>query len=81
MDLSESLGVPGQWDHPDVRSAVDEVVGRVRGAGRHVCIPTMDLDRAPGSLGELRERGVHFTVVSVYQLLGAACRRFLAPLP
>jgi 4-hydroxy-2-oxoheptanedioate aldolase len=81
MDLSESLGVPGQWDHPDVRSAVDEVVGRVRGAGRHVCIPTMDLDRAPGSLRELRERGVHFTVVSVYQLLGAACRRFLAPLP
>jgi 4-hydroxy-2-oxoheptanedioate aldolase len=81
MDLSESLGVPGQWDHPDVTKAVDEVVGRVRAAGRHVCVPTMDLDRAPGSVRELRERGVHFTVVSVYQLLSAACGRFLAPAP
>lgn len=81
MDLAESLGVPGQWDHQDVRSAVDEVVGRVRAVGRHVCVPTMDLDRAPGSIHELRQRGVHFTVVSVYQLLGAACRRFLASVP
>jgi 4-hydroxy-2-oxoheptanedioate aldolase len=77
MDLAESMGVPGQWNHPEVQGAVDQVVRLVRAAGRHVCIPTMELEKAPGSTDDLRVRGVHFTVVSAYQLLGAACQRFL----
>ncbi len=78
MDLAESLGVAGQWDHPTVQQAVDETIRQARAAGRHVCVPTMELDKAAEWVTNLRQRGVHFTVVSVYQVLIPACKRLLA---
>jgi 2-keto-3-deoxy-L-rhamnonate aldolase RhmA len=33
-DLAQSMGYPGQMDHPDVQAAVDDAVRRIRAAGR-----------------------------------------------
>ncbi len=77
MDMAESLGVAGHWEHPEVQKVVAEVVGQVRSAGRHICIPTMDLDKADEWAQIQRGRGVNFTVVSVYQVLGPATEEFL----
>jgi len=77
MDLAESLGLPGEWQHPQVQRTVDEIVRQVRAADRHVCLPTMDLEAAPGFLEELPRRGIHFTVVGCHQLLAWACQRYL----
>ena len=77
MDMAESLGVTGHWDHPEVQRVVAEVVGQVRAAGRHICIPTMDLDKADEWAQTQQQRGVFFTVVSVYQVLAPAAEKFL----
>jgi 4-hydroxy-2-oxoheptanedioate aldolase len=73
-DLSQSMGYPGQMDHPDVRAAVDDAVRRIRAAGR-----------APGVLaangaGARRyiDLGALFIYVAMASLLQPGVREFVA---
>ncbi len=37
-DLSSSLGIPGQQEHPKLIETVLNIIGRARATGRHACI-------------------------------------------
>lgn len=76
-DLSGSLGVPGQFGHPLVREALEEVarVGRTSKAvpGYHVVPPRPELVR------EKIDQGYSFIAYSVdFMLLGETARQGLA---
>lgn len=53
-DLSVDLGVPGQFQHPDVEAALDRVIAAARPHGIAVGVPISNLGLAAG----YRERGV-----------------------
>ena len=76
-DLSTSLGLPGQFDHPKVRQAISEIVTRAGERGIAVGIWVPD---AP-SAGFWVERGVRFVTVSNNELMlfgtSAALRKSL----
>jgi 4-hydroxy-2-oxoheptanedioate aldolase len=76
-DLSTSLGHPGQFDHPTVREAITEIVGRAAERGIAVGIWVPD---APGARFWV-EHGIRFVTVSNNELLlfgaSAAMRRSL----
>src|SRR5690349_4769407 len=60
-DLSRSLGVSGQPDHPRLVSAIDRVREAVkRGAGSRLAIP-LNHAAFPRNAGQLRELGVGYT--------------------
>jgi 2-keto-3-deoxy-L-rhamnonate aldolase RhmA len=69
-DLSTSLGLPGQFDHPTVRSAISEIVARATERGVAVGIWVPD---AAGARFWV-EHGVRFVTVSNNELIlfGAA---------
>jgi len=69
-DLSTSLGLPGQFDHPRVREAISEIVSRA--AERNVAVGIWVPD-APSARFWV-ERGVRFVTVSNNELMlfGAA---------
>jgi 4-hydroxy-2-oxoheptanedioate aldolase len=73
-DLAQSMGFPGQMDHPEVQAAVQDAVRRVRAAGR-----------APGVLAtngasarRLLDLGALFIYVAMASLLQPGTRDFLA---
>lgn len=76
-DLSTSLGLPGQFDHPKVREAISEIVGRA--ADRNVAVGIWVPD-APSAHFWV-EHGVRFVTVSNNELMlfgaSAALRRSL----
>ena len=69
-DLSTSLGLPGQFDHPRVREAISEIVKRAaeRSVAVGIWVPDAEAARA------WVERGVRFVTVSNNELMlfGAA---------
>ena len=69
-DLSTSLGLPGQFDHPTVRQAISEIVTRAaeRGIGVGIWVPDAKSARF------WVEQGVRFVTVSNNELMlfGAA---------
>jgi 4-hydroxy-2-oxoheptanedioate aldolase len=69
-DLSTSLGLPGQFDHPRVREAISEIVGRAAESNVAVGIWVPDATSARFWV----ERGVRFVTVSNNELMlfGAA---------
>lgn len=69
-DLSTSLGLPGQFDHPTVRQAISEIVDRASKRGVAVGIWVPDADSARFWV----EHGVRFVTVSNNELMlfGAA---------
>ena len=69
-DLSTSLGLPGQFDHPRVREAISEIVNRAAERNVAVGIWVPDADAAHFWV----ERGVRFITVSNNELMlfGAA---------
>ncbi len=75
-DLSGSLGVPGQFDHPEVRAALQEVrrLAAEKNAlsGYHVIPPE------PAAMVEKKEEGYKFIAFSLDILyLGQSCRQAL----
>lgn len=73
-DLAQSMGHPGEVDHPDVQAAVQEAVRRIRAAGR-----------APGVLAtngatarRLMDLGALFIYVSMASLFQPGAKEFLA---
>jgi 2-keto-3-deoxy-L-rhamnonate aldolase RhmA len=74
-DLSTSLGLPGQFDHPKVREAITEIVERA--AERNVAVGTWVPDAAAAKLWV--GQGVRFLTISNNELMlagaAAALRR------
>jgi 4-hydroxy-2-oxoheptanedioate aldolase len=76
-DLSQSLGVPGEIDHPKVTEKIKEVVGKVRKAGLSLGIYVDDVETA--------KRWINLGVQFIALLLDVviffqACRLLVAPL-
>ena len=79
-DLSGSLGVPGQFEHPDVRAALETVSSTARGlnvaTGFHVVQPSAEQVR------QRLEQGFTFIAVGLDTMfLGSKAREVLADLP
>jgi len=76
-DLSQSLGVPGEIDHPKVTEKIKEVVGKVRKAGLSLGIYVDDVETAKRWIN----LGVQFIALLVdVVIFFQACRSLVAPL-
>ena len=76
-DLSQSLGVPGEIDHPRVIEKIKQVVGKVRKAGLSLGIYVDDAETAKRWI----DLGVQFIALLVDMVIFfQACRSLLAPL-
>jgi len=76
-DLSQSLGVPGEIDHPKVTEKIKEVVGKVRKAGLSLGIYVDDVETAKRWI----DLGVQFIALLVDTVIFfQACRSLVAPL-
>lgn len=71
-DLAQSMGFPGQMDHPDVQAAVDDAVRRIRAAGRAPGVLA-----APKTVRRYLDLGALFLYVSLQALLGPGAQDFL----
>lgn len=77
FDLSQSLGVIGQAQHPKVRETVERIVAKTRAAGKAVGIIAADSAEARGYL----ERGVQYvTISSDLGMIASQGKAFLAGL-
>jgi len=74
-DLAQSMGLPGQMDHPKVQAAVDDAVARIRAAGRAPGVLA-----TPATVRRHLERGARFLYVSLAAVLDAGARDFVAAL-
>ena len=73
-DLSASMGMPGQVDHPDVKSAIQHVADVCKAAGMPVGIFGMTAEAVKPYI----EQGFRFIVTGVDTvLLGSAARQLL----
>jgi len=76
-DLSQSLGVPGEIDHPKVTEKIKQVVGKVRKAGLSLGIYVDDAETAKRWIN----LGVQFIALLVdLVIFFQACRSLVAPL-
>ena len=73
-DLAQSMGHPGQMDHPDVQAAVQDGVRRIRAAGRAPGVLTTNAAGARRAI----DQGALFIYVSMASLLQPAVRDFVA---
>lgn len=71
-DLAQSMGLPGQTEHPRVVSAMDDALRRIHTAGRVSGTLT-----TPGTLAHHLELGVQFLYVGLGALLGPAAADFV----
>jgi 4-hydroxy-2-oxoheptanedioate aldolase len=72
-DLAQSMGLPGQMDHPKVQAAIDDAVDRIKAAGR---VPGGLV--TPATVQRYRERGVRFLYVSLAAVLDPGAKGFIA---
>ncbi len=71
FDLSVSLGLPGQVDHPQVLECAEEVIRKTLAAGKRAGIFCV----TPNAVAHWRKRGVTYAVLSADTLLlRGACR-------
>ncbi|NIM02996.1 aldolase [bacterium] len=76
-DLSQSLGVPGEIDHPKVTEKIKQVVGKVRKAGLSLGIYVDDVQTARKWI----DLGVQFIALLVDSVIFfQACQALVAPL-
>ena len=74
-DLAQSMGHPGQMDHPKVQEAIDDAVRRIRAVGRAPGVLA-----TPGTVSRYLDQGALFLYVSLAALLDPGARDFLAKL-
>jgi len=72
-DLSVSLGVPGQPQHPRVREATDRIAAQVAQAGKILGALASSADSAR----EWRQRGARYIVTNLEAILVPGVRRYL----
>ena len=73
VDLSASMGLLGQPDHPDVLAAIDQAIDTVRAHGKFAGF--LSSDRAVAS--RFIDRGAHFAAIGVDALLLSNAARAL----
>jgi 4-hydroxy-2-oxoheptanedioate aldolase len=71
-DLAQSMGLPGQVEHREVRTAIDDALHRIRAAGR-----TSGTLVTPATLDHYLELGVSFFYVGLSSLLAPAATDFV----
>jgi 4-hydroxy-2-oxoheptanedioate aldolase len=71
-DLAQSMGFPGQMDHPKVQAAVDDAVARIRGAGRAPGVLA-----TPATVRRYLERGALFLYVGLAAVLDAGVKEYV----
>lgn len=70
-DLSKSMGLPGQVDHPEVLGKLDECIGAIRSAGK---VPGT-IANAPEQTQAMLDRGIRYLTYSVdCEMLGRPYR-------
>ncbi len=73
-DLAQSMGFPGQVDHPDVQAAVQDAVRRTSAAGRAAGVLTSN----GASARKFLDLGALFIYIALPSLLQPGVREFLA---
>jgi 4-hydroxy-2-oxoheptanedioate aldolase len=73
VDLSQSLGHPGCFDHPDVQRAFNEVTDAVIGCNKALGIMVNNLESAIA----WRKRGARYIMIVMEALLGPVTRDYL----
>jgi 4-hydroxy-2-oxoheptanedioate aldolase len=71
-DLAQSMGYPGQMDHPEVTAALEDALRRIGAAGR-----TAGTLTTPALLERHLDLGVHFLYVGLASLLAPAAAAFV----
>jgi 4-hydroxy-2-oxoheptanedioate aldolase len=72
-DLSQSMGYPGQSEHPEVQKVIDDAVRRTRAAGRAPGVLSQ-----PTTVERYLELGALFLYVALGSLLTPGAKQFLA---
>jgi 4-hydroxy-2-oxoheptanedioate aldolase len=72
-DLSHSLGVPGQQNHPDVQAAMERIVNIVAKSDKALGIM---VGNAPGAR-QWRDRGARYITIGLESLLAPATKEYL----
>ena len=70
-DLSQSMGHPGNPKAPEVAAAIDDCLGRIRGAGRIAGMPAT-AEQVGGALA----KGVRYIYTHVPKLIAASARGY-----
>ena len=72
-DLSQSLGLPGQINHPLVQETFDRISELVNASDKVLgtLVPNLEVAR------QWQERGARYMMITMEALLGPACRGFL----
>lgn len=72
-DLSQSLGLPGEVNHPLVQETFDRISQLVTASDKVLgtLVPNLDVAR------QWQERGARYMMITMEALLGPACRSFL----
>jgi 4-hydroxy-2-oxoheptanedioate aldolase len=70
-DLAQSMGLPGQMDHPKVQAAIDDAVARIVAAGRVAGVLA-----TPATVRRYRERGARFLYVGLASVLDPGAKDF-----
>ncbi len=74
-DLSKSMGLPGQVDHPDVLAKLQECIDAITAAGK---IPGT-IANTPGQMQTMLDRGIRYLTYSVdCEMLGRSYREAVA---
>jgi 4-hydroxy-2-oxoheptanedioate aldolase len=71
-DLAQSMGLPGQANHPSVQNAIDDALRRIKTSGRVSGTLT-----TPRTLDHYRELGVLFLYVGLQSILEPASQDFV----
>jgi 4-hydroxy-2-oxoheptanedioate aldolase len=71
-DLAQSMGHPGNIDHPAVQAAIDDALSRIRAAGR-----VSGALVSPGDLDRYLDLGVQYVYVGLTALLTPAANEFV----
>lgn len=72
-DLSHSMGIPGQLDHPELQATVGKVIDELRAAGKVPGILARNGDEARSYI----ERGVGYIITGAAGLIAAGAREFI----
>ncbi len=75
-DLAQSMGHPGQMDHPAVQAAIDDAVKRIRAKGRAPGVLS-----TPATVRRYLDLGALFLYVSLAAVLGPGTKDFLGAFP
>jgi len=72
-DLSHSLGVPGDTEHPMMQAALDRIITAVKQSDKALGVLVSNAQAAQA----WRERGAKYIVIGLEALLSSACRNYL----